>query len=44
MENFWVPGVNRLEIYRRWIFAEFRYVYDIEEAFVEAALRGRSEL
>ncbi|GHV78766.1 restriction endonuclease [Spirochaetia bacterium] len=35
MESFWVPGVNRLAVYGRWGFAEFRYVYDIEEDFAK---------
>ena len=23
MENYWIPGVNRLDAYGRWAFAEF---------------------
>ncbi|GHV76573.1 hypothetical protein AGMMS49942_13940 [Spirochaetia bacterium] len=47
MESFWVPGVNRLGVYGRWGFAEFRYVYDIEEDFakvVEGVVRREDGL
>ena len=33
MENYWIPGVNRLKKYGRWAFAEFTGVYDIEAEF-----------
>lgn len=33
MENYWVPGVNNLETYGRWAFAEFTEVYQIEADF-----------
>jgi type III restriction enzyme len=39
MDIYWVPGVNSLERYGRWAFAEFTEVYQIEsdfEARVEA--------
>lgn len=39
MDTYWVPGVNNLERYGRWAFAEFTEVYWIEsdfEAKVEA--------
>jgi type III restriction enzyme len=39
MEVYWVPGVNNLNRYGRWAFAEFTEVYQIEadfEARVEA--------
>jgi type III restriction enzyme len=39
MDTYWVPGVNNLERYGRWAFAEFTEVYQIEsdfEARVEA--------
>ena len=39
MDTYWVPGVNNLENFGRWAFAEFREVYQIEsdfEAKVEA--------
>ena len=31
METFWVPGVNRLRAYGRWVFAEFTDVHAMEE-------------
>ncbi|MDP9313429.1 MAG: DEAD/DEAH box helicase family protein [Chloroflexota bacterium] len=33
MRSYWVPGVNNLGTYGRWAFAEFTYVYDIDEKF-----------
>jgi len=33
METYWVPGVNNLEIYGRWAFAEFGDVYQMEADF-----------
>ncbi len=33
METYWVPGVNHLESYGRWAFAEFTDVYEIEADF-----------
>jgi len=39
METYWVPGVNNLDMYGRWAFAEFGDVYQMEadfEAKVEA--------
>jgi type III restriction enzyme len=33
METYWVPGVNHLEEYGRWAFAEFTEVYQIESDF-----------
>lgn len=33
MRAYWVPGVNKLERYGRWAFAEFTAVYEIEAAF-----------
>ncbi|MBU1737111.1 MAG: DEAD/DEAH box helicase family protein [Proteobacteria bacterium] len=33
MENYWVPGVNNLERYGHWAFAEFTEVYRIESDF-----------
>jgi type III restriction enzyme len=33
MRNYWVPGVNNLQKFGRWAFAEFTEVYDIEAAF-----------
>ena len=33
MDTYWVPGVNNLEHYGRWAFAEFTEVYRIETDF-----------
>jgi type III restriction enzyme len=33
METYWVPGVNNLEAYGRWAFAEFTEVYQIDADF-----------
>ena len=33
METYWVPGVNNLEKYGRWAFAEFTEAYQIEVDF-----------
>ena len=33
MRAYWVPGVNNLEKFGRWAFAEFTAVYEIEEEF-----------
>ena len=33
MDTYWVPGVNNLETYGRWAFAEFTEVYLIETDF-----------
>ena len=33
METYWVPGVNNLNQYGRWAFAEFTEVYQIETDF-----------
>jgi type III restriction enzyme len=35
METYWVPGVNNLEKYGRWDFAEFRDIYEMETDFKE---------
>ncbi len=35
MQNLWVPGINNLGTYGRWAFAEFRAVYEIENAFAK---------
>jgi len=39
METYWVPGVNHLRTYGRWVFAEFTEVYQIEADF-EAKVEG----
>jgi len=33
MREYWVPGVNNLERYGRWAFAEFQDVFEIAAAF-----------
>lgn len=33
MRSYWVPGVNNLEKFGRWAFAEFTAVYEMEEEF-----------
>ncbi|MEX2163520.1 MAG: DEAD/DEAH box helicase family protein [Sulfuricaulis sp.] len=33
METYWVPGVNNLDTYGRWAFAEFTEIYQIESDF-----------
>ena len=35
MEAYWLPGVNSLEDYGRWAFAEFTEFYNIEREFQE---------
>ena len=36
MENYWIPGVNRLGGYGRWAFVELRDVHNMEEDFNNA--------
>lgn len=33
METYWIPGVNSLQKYGRWAFAEFTEIYQIESEF-----------
>lgn len=33
MDTYWIPGVNNLEKYGRWAFAELTEVYQIEQDF-----------
>jgi len=33
MDTYWIPGVNNLENFGRWAFAEFCDVWEIEESF-----------
>ena len=33
METYWVPGVNNLKSFGRWVFVEFSDVFAIEGAF-----------
>lgn len=35
MDTFWIPGVNNLETYGRWAFAEFTDVYEIQDDFAD---------
>ena len=35
METYWIPGINNLDQYGRWAFAEFTAVYEIEQQFSE---------
>jgi type III restriction enzyme len=35
MRAYWVPGVNNLEKFGRWAFAEFTAVYEMEEEFAK---------
>ncbi len=44
MDTYWVPGVNRLESFGRWAFAEFTDVYQIEDGFAGKDVLDWSEL
>jgi type III restriction enzyme len=33
MDTYWVPGVNNLDTYGRWAFAEFTDAYTIQSEF-----------
>ncbi len=33
MRAYWVPGVNNLQKFGRWEFAEFTAVYEMDAAF-----------
>lgn len=47
METYWVPGVNNLQQYGRWAFAELRDVFKIESEFtavIEAFIQGQSHM
>lgn len=35
MDTYWVPGVNNLETYGRWAFAEFGDVYEMADDFAD---------
>jgi type III restriction enzyme len=39
METYWVPGVNCLCTYGRWVFAEFTEIYAIESDFATTVER-----
>ena len=43
METYWVPGVNNLHGYGRWVFAEFTDIYDIEAGFDKLVQRVTRE-
>lgn len=33
MDTYWIPGVNHLDTYGRWAFAEFTEMYQMEADF-----------
>jgi type III restriction enzyme len=35
METYWVPGVNTLKQYGRWVFAEFTSVWEMQDGFAK---------
>lgn len=35
MDNYWIAGVNNLQTYGRWAFAEFTDVFDMQEDFAK---------
>ena len=35
MDTYWVPGVNNLQNYGRWAFAEFTDVFQIQDDFAK---------
>ena len=39
MKTYWIPSVNRLQTYGRWVFRELRDVYEMETDF-DAAIRA----
>jgi len=43
MHELWVPGVNNLERFGRWAFAEFIEVFGMENAFTELIERFTTE-
>jgi type III restriction enzyme len=45
MDGYWVPGVNNLNRYGRWAFAEFTNIYAIPagfDALIERFVAGRA--
>lgn len=44
METYWVPGVNNLQQYGRWAFAEFTEVYQMESDFAAKVQNGFDEI
>ena len=35
MDSYWITGVNNLQTYGRWAFAEFTDVFDMQEDFAK---------
>ena len=35
MDTYWVPGVNNLDVYGRWAFAEFTDVFQMQDDFAD---------
>ena len=35
MDNYWIAGVNNLQAYGRWAFAEFADVFEMQEDFAK---------
>jgi type III restriction enzyme len=44
METYWVPGVNNLNEFGRWAFAEFRDVYAIQSEFASEVEKRLNEI
>lgn len=44
METYWIPGVNQLEEYGRWAFAEFRDIFEMEIDFEEKVKEAFDEI
>ncbi len=44
METYWVPGVNNLQQYGRWAFAEFKDVYAIQADFAGEVKKHFNEI
>jgi type III restriction enzyme len=47
MRKLWVPGVNNLDRFGRWAFAEFTDVFEIEAAFgrlIESLIKPAMQL
>jgi len=44
MDTYWIPGVNHLERYGRWAFAEFTEIYQIESDFSARVTQSFDEL
>jgi len=45
MQTYWAPGVNQLERFGRWSFAEFTQVFEIDAAFgrlIESFVRNEA--